>query len=31
MTENVCFGTCRDAASSMRRIYLPSLKIVSGR
>ncbi len=31
MTENVCFGTCRDAASSMQRIYLPSLKIVSGR
>jgi hypothetical protein len=29
--ENVCFGTCRDAASSMQRIYLPSLKIISGR
>jgi hypothetical protein len=31
MTEKVCFRTCQDAASSMQRIYLPSLKIVSGR
>ena len=27
MTENVCFGTCRDIASSMQRIFLPSLKV----
>ena len=31
MTENVCFETSRDAASSMQRIFLPSLKIISGR
>jgi len=31
MTENVCFGTRRDAASSNQRIFLPSLKIISGR
>ncbi|MFZ3149059.1 MAG: hypothetical protein WA137_08450 [Methanothrix sp.] len=31
MTENVCFGNCRDEASSMQSIYLPSLKVVSGR
>lgn len=30
-TENVCFGTCRDAASSIQRIFLPSLEIISGR
>jgi hypothetical protein len=31
MAENVYNGTCRDAASSMQRIFLPSLKIISGR
>ncbi|HUS76298.1 MAG TPA: hypothetical protein VMY43_09860 [Methanothrix sp.] len=31
MTENVCFGTCRNAASSIQRIFLPSLEIISGR
>lgn len=31
MTENVCFGTTQDAASSIQRIFLPSLKIISGR
>jgi hypothetical protein len=31
MTENLYNGTCRDAASSMQRIFLPSLKIISGR
>jgi len=31
MTENVAFDTCRDAASSMQRIFLPSLKAMSGR
>jgi hypothetical protein len=27
MTENVSFVSCRDAASSMQRIFLPSSKI----
>ena len=31
MTENVGFETRRDAASSMQRIFLPSLKVISGR
>ncbi len=31
MTENVCLGICRDAASSVERIFLPSLEIISGR
>ena len=31
MTQNVCFGTCRDEATSMQRIFLPSLKVISGR
>jgi len=31
MTENVCFGACPDEASSMQHIFLPSLKIISGR
>jgi hypothetical protein len=31
MAENVCFGTCQDAASSMQGIALPSLKVISGR
>ncbi|MFZ2473024.1 MAG: hypothetical protein WAW52_13935 [Methanothrix sp.] len=31
MTENVCFGTCRDGSSSMQHICLPSLKVISGR
>jgi hypothetical protein len=31
MTENVCFGTCQDVASSIQRIFIPSLKIISGR
>jgi hypothetical protein len=31
MTENVCFGACRDAASSTQRIFLPSLEMISGR
>ncbi|MDD1748577.1 MAG: hypothetical protein LUO89_01755 [Methanothrix sp.] len=31
MTEIVCLGTRRDAASSVERIFLPSLEIISGR
>jgi hypothetical protein len=31
MTENTGFGNCQDAASSIQHIFLPSLKIVSGR
>jgi hypothetical protein len=31
MTENACFVTCRDEASSIQQIFLPSLKIISGR
>ena len=30
--ESVCFGTCRDAASSMKRIFLQLLRrLISGR
>ena len=31
MTEEVSVGTIRDAASSIQCIFLPSLKIISGR
>ncbi|MDQ1262317.1 MAG: hypothetical protein QG575_1498 [Euryarchaeota archaeon] len=30
-TEDACFGTCRNEASSLQHIFLPSLKIMSGR
>jgi len=30
-TEDACFGTCRNEASSLQHIILPSLKMASGR
>jgi hypothetical protein len=30
-SEDACFGTCRNEVYSLQHIFLPSLKITSGR